>query len=83
MTREEAKQAIAEGKKVTHPYLRDDEYVMKATDGSGMIETEDGFMIITPFIFWSDRRSPALHTLVFINAKGFDNDWSIFEDHNK
>ena len=67
MTKLEAKEAINNGKKVTHRHFDKHEFIMLAKDGSGMYETEEGYLI-NPSIFWIDRRNQT-----------FDNDWEIFE----
>lgn len=66
MTRDEAKEAIESGKKISHRYFTPEEYVMLSSDGSGRYETEEGY-IINPGLFWIDRRSDA-----------FQIDWEIW-----
>jgi len=54
MTKEEAIQAMREGKKVTHEYCSDDEYLYERNDGK--IVTEEGYTVTNDF--WSYRTSP-------------------------
>lgn len=66
MTRYEAAQALKEGKKLTHKYFADDEWVKG--DGVGYHIMEDEVRC-TAAEFWKWRTSPA-----------FDNDWSIYNE---
>ena len=63
MTKLEAIAAMREGKKVTHRYFTENEWI---TMQGYMIVTEEGYK--TPnYMFWKDRQIPA-----------FDDGWSIF-----
>jgi len=53
MTKSEAIQAMREGKKVTHRYFTDDEWV-KITP-TGLYEFEDG-VVCPSLLFWQDRQ---------------------------
>ena len=61
MTKSEAIEALRNGNKITHRHFSPEEFVMLATDGSGRYETEEGYLI-SPAIFWSDRRNPTFNT---------------------
>ena len=65
MTREEAKQALAEGKKITHMYFSPNEYVYQQ---GVMIFTEEGYSIDQE-IFWRDRARTS-----------FNHGWEIYSD---
>lgn len=64
LTKAEAIQAMKEGKKVTHHYFSDNEFIKLAP--CGRIETEEGYLI-APYLFWLDRKGEA-----------FENGWFIF-----
>ena len=64
MNREEAKQALKDGERLTHTYFSDDEWVQS---GIGRYEFEDGCQCSYQE-FWSYR-----------NDKGFDEGWSIIK----
>lgn len=66
MTKAEAIAALERGEKITHHYMEPHEYVKRASDGSGRIECEEGY-IISPAIFWIDRR-----------GSHWDNGWELF-----
>jgi hypothetical protein len=66
MTRNEAKQALKEGKKLTHKYFTSDEWIIGLNDGNYMLE--DGVKC-TPAEFWKWRTDSA-----------FDNDWEIYNE---
>ena len=66
MTKSEAIKQLELGKKLTHRFFDNHEFIQKAKDGSGMIEFEDG-NLLSPFIFWADRPSDA-----------WDKDWEFF-----
>ena len=68
MTKSEAIKALSEGKKISHRYFDDHEWIKLATNGSGDIEMENGCKI-GQVTFWSDRCNPS-----------FDIDWEIFEE---
>ena len=63
MTKNEALKALEEGKKITHKYFSNDEYICKCDSEFYMCES--GYMPIGDF--WNYRQSP-----------DWDNDWSIF-----
>jgi hypothetical protein len=65
MTRDEIIQELIAGKKVTHDYFTDDEWLMM--DGN-MYLLEDGVKL-SPEEFWKYRQSDS-----------YDNGWSIFND---
>lgn len=65
MTKEEAKQAMLEGKKVRHRYFSDNEYMSMNANKDFVFE--DG-VICTGTLFWSDRQGPE-----------WDIDWEIVE----
>lgn len=64
MTKEEAIQAMKDGKKVTHRYFTDDEYIF--INEKGDIQTEDGAKV-DPDEFWKYRQQIA-----------FNEDWELF-----
>jgi len=70
MTKDEAKQAMREGKKVTHRYFTPDEWVKSDQDGVIYI-LEDG-VELTAREFWKYRTNPA-----------FESDWQLFENYSK
>jgi hypothetical protein len=61
MTRAEAKQAILEGKKITHTYFTPEEFIKLASDGSGRYESTDG-CIFDSVVFWAFRTSENFNT---------------------
>ena len=63
MSREEAKQAMSAGKKITHRYFSPNEW---ATMENGEVVLEDGVRC-DPDEFWRWRAKPM-----------FDNDWSLY-----
>lgn len=65
LSRQQAKEILDAGEKLTHKLMLTDEWVKKADNG--MIETEDGYQI-SPLIFWSDRR-----------GSQWDNGWYIWQ----
>lgn len=65
MTKDEAIKAMREGKKVTHRYLADHEWVKMLS--AIQLETEDG-VIHDYSQFWVMR-----------SHSGWQNDWKIFE----
>ena len=68
MTKNEAQQAMREGKKVTHRFFQPDEFVfMQDTKGSDYT-TEDG-CTLSEIDFLTLRTDPA-----------WDKDWSIYEE---
>lgn len=64
MNKAEAIEAIEAGKKITHRFFTDTEYVMKGKNGCYVFE--DGYEFL-PSVFWADR-----------NSSGWDNGWSVF-----
>jgi hypothetical protein len=68
MTIEEAKTAISEGRKVTHRYFTNDEYLFK--DENGLTRAEDGCLVTREF--WHLRCSPEWQT-----------DWELFNENDK
>lgn len=64
MTKTEAIQATKEGKKVTHRYFSNDEYLYR--DNSGILRTEEGYPVKPEF--WSYRTDAS-----------WDSDWSVYE----
>lgn len=66
MTREEAKQALKEGHKITHTYFNPDEWVKQPKDH--IIEDEQGFSI-SPTVFWYIRR-----------GEHFADGWEIYQE---
>lgn len=67
MTKEEAKQAIASGKKVTHALFDPLEYVRKSTQEDGVVVFEDGVKQVERE-FWALRLNPI-----------WNNDWSLYK----
>ena len=67
MEKNEAIQAMKDGKKVTHRYFSEGEWCKSSSDGKE-IYTEDGYTH-SASEFWSYRET-----------EGFDNGWSIVED---
>ena len=67
MTRNEAREALKQGKKITHRYFSDDEFVMLANDGTNRIQDENGFKIESA-MFWHDRA-----------GAGFDEGWEVYK----
>ena len=65
MTKQEAIQAMNEGKKVTHQHFTDDEWMKLAAPG--LYEFEDGYEWPS-LSFWEDRKDDSWET-----------GWSIFE----
>lgn len=65
MKKAQAIHALHEGKKLTHMYFTEDEWV---TDSGGGYEFEDGCKC-TFNEFWQDR-----------SDSGWDNDWSIWDE---
>ena len=55
MNKEEAKQALKEGKKITHEYFEKHEFVMKHPTISGYIVFEDG-VAQSESNFWNLRK---------------------------
>lgn len=53
MTKEEAKKALNEGKKVSHKYFSDKEYIVKT---EGKLQDERGYLF-SEALFWMDRSS--------------------------
>jgi hypothetical protein len=66
MTKQEAIQAMGQGKKVTHEYFMSHEWI---TLKKGSIYTEDGYSI-SPALFFKDRA-----------GKQWEEGWSIIEEH--
>ena len=66
MTRKEAKEAMKNGKKLTHRYFKADEWI--TINARNEIITELGYKI-SPVMFWLRR-----------NSEAFDKDWSIFKE---
>lgn len=66
MTKEEAIQAMKEGKKLTHRYFTSKEWVTMKEDGSYLFE--DG-VSCSALEFWTLR-----------GQEGFNIDWEIFQD---
>jgi hypothetical protein len=64
MTKEEAIQAMREGKKVTHRHFTSKEW-MKISPGG--FEFEDG-VIVKPYQFWE------------IRGEDWETDWEIYKD---
>jgi len=64
LTRKEAKEALEQGKKLTHISFMSSEYIYQH---GIMIFTEEGYSIDQE-IFWKDRNHP-----------GFDKNWSIYK----
>ena len=71
MTATEALLAMYEGKKLTHRFFTDDEYIyMKNHD----IYTEDGYNMGTVFEdFWQSRGGP-------LGDDSWSTDWLLYED---
>jgi len=64
MNKEQAKEAMRKGEKLTHPTFTDEEWI---TEKDSKILTEEGYLH-NMVEFWSYRQLPA-----------FDEDWSIIE----
>lgn len=75
MTKQEAIQAMKEGKKVTHRFFSRGEWVemtgSKSASGDDLISTEEGYSI-PQFTFFSDRNLPQ-----------WENGWSIYNQHKQ
>jgi hypothetical protein len=67
MTKEDAKNAMKSGQKVTHRYFSPEEFVTSNADGS-LYTFEDG-CTVSEELFWQDR-----------SIKQWDSDWSIYND---
>lgn len=65
MTKQEAIQAMSEGKKVTHRFFSSEEWI---TMENGTVLCEDNHRHF-PQVFWAHREN-----------KGFEKDWSIWKD---
>ena len=66
MNRNEAIQAMREGKKVRHHYFLPDEYMSMTPDGNYLLE--EG-VVCTPYEFWKYR-----------SEKQWDANWEIFNE---
>jgi len=66
MTKQDAITAMREGKKVTHRYFSNDEWV--ALTATGLYLFEDG-AICTSLLFWQDRQ-----------GEYWETGWSVFEN---
>lgn len=62
MSRSEAIQALSEGKKVTHRYFTDDEFIYQ--EGSYYVD-KDGNKL-EPELFWKDRENEGFETGWFL-----------------
>ena len=66
MNKQEAIQAMTEGKKVAHRYFANNEWV--TMDADGKIVTEEGYKV-SHLLFWMDRTD-----------KAWDEDWEVVEE---
>lgn len=64
LTKEQAIEAMQEGKKVTHQYFSPDEWVTLTSDG--LFQFEDK-VVCTPEMFWQDR-----------SGNNWETGWSLF-----
>lgn len=61
MTQEEAKQALKQGKKVSHEYFTPEEYIMLCPNGSGQLIDEAGIKLDYK-LFWKYRQHDIFQT---------------------
>ena len=71
MTKEEAIQAMKEGKKVTHRFFTDDEFVRQPKPEIDEYEFEDG-VVTSNILFWHFRKE-----------EYWNDGWEIFNDLNQ
>ena len=69
MTKEQAIAAMMLGKKITHQYFGNEEWIRMAPDGR--YETEDGYLI-NPALFWIDHK-----------WEQWESGYSIFNEQSK
>ena len=70
MTKEEAIQAMLDGKKVTHRFFMDDEYMFLCDKINNVYQFEDGVEIDAQK-FWGMKME---------NIEDWEEDWEIFEE---
>lgn len=66
MTLKEAKQLMSEGKKLTHRYFQDNEWI--TSNDKGDIIFEDG-TVVSSQLFWFDR-----------SGKSWQTDWKLYTE---